>query len=171
MKRNLQVDHSPSRVGLMVVLLFISQLFNGSRPAGEIQRHHTKKNFSLGHLFFSLFLVHLLIWGELVPGDVGRWARVCQAGERYHLLSSLFTVVVVVVFKVMVVLFTVVVVVVLRVVGAVILSVLLLIGLPILDKEIDLKVLFEGMGTSIHRSLLSSLCSRDRHRAWSICNL
>ena len=85
----------------MVVLLFISQLFNGSRPAGEIQRHHTKKNFSLGHLFFSLFLVHLLIWGELVPGDVGRWARVCQAGERYHLLSSLFTVVVVV-FKVVV---------------------------------------------------------------------
>ena len=139
MKRNLQVDHSPSRVGLMVVLLFISQLFNGSRPAGEIQRHHTKKNFSLVHLFFSLFLVHLLIWGELVPGDESRWARVCQAGERYHLLSSLFTVVVVVVvFKVMVVLFTVVVVVVLRVVGAVILSVLLLIGLPILDKEIDL---------------------------------
>ena len=128
----------------MVVLLFISQLFNGSRPAGEIQRHHTKKNFSLGHLFFSLFLVHLLIWGELVPGDVGRWARVCQAGERYHLLSSLFTVVVVVVvvvvFKVMVVLFTVVVVVVLRVVGAVILSVLLLIGLIIFD--IEIKVLF-----------------------------
>ena len=56
-------------------------------------------------------------------------------------------------------------------VEAVILSVLLLIGLPILEKEIDLKVLFEGMGTSIHRSLLSSLCSRDRHRAWSICNL
>ena len=78
--------------------------------------------------------------------------------------------VVVVVFKVVVVLllFTVVVVVVFRVVGAVILSELLLTGLIIFDKEI--KVLFEGMGTGIHRSLLSSLCSRDRHRAWSICN-
>ena len=134
MKSNLLVNHGPSRVGLMVVLLFISQLFNGSRPAGEIQRHHTKKNFSLGHLFFSLFLVHLLIWGELVPGDEGGWTRVCQAGERYHLLSSLFTVVVVVVV------FKVVVVVVFGVVEAVILSVLLLIGLIICD--IEIKVLF-----------------------------
>ena len=78
--------------------------------------------------------------------------------------------VVVVVFKVVVVvlLFTVVTVVVFGVVGAVILSVLLLIGLIIFDKE--MKISLKGMGTGIHRSLLSSLRSRDRHRAWSICN-
>ena len=45
---------------------------------------------------------------------------------------------------------------------------LLLIGLIIFD--IEMKVLSLWMGTCIHRSLLSSLRSRDRHRAWSICN-
>ena len=76
---------------------------------------------------------------------------------------------VVVVFKVVVVVFTVVAVVVFGVVGAVMLSILLLIGLIIFDKE--MKISLKGMGTGIHRSLLSSLRSRDRHRAWSICNL